>query len=209
MSQPARWLWGLVPLALLWGAGNFALDSAIEQDVGRRAEQAVAAGAGVLAYRQEMRDIAAEYALGFGDPLASDLLGRFRPRAVRKAVPWSLLALTLGVVMLALRRPRPRFRVLVLRPRFIPFLAAAVCIAAAGPMIVSDRWAWRMLRSDVVARDLADAMSRSVGSAVLVVWCVLALGRRLRARGWPDWLGGGVGAAWAAWWLAWFLHVRG
>lgn len=46
MSQPARWLWGVIPLGLLWGAGNLALDSAIERDVGLRAEQAVAAVAG-------------------------------------------------------------------------------------------------------------------------------------------------------------------
>lgn len=46
MSQPARWLWGLVPLGLLWGAGNLALDSAIQRDVAARAEQAVAAVAG-------------------------------------------------------------------------------------------------------------------------------------------------------------------
>jgi len=46
MSQPARWLWGLIPLGLLWGAGNLALDAAIERDVGLRAEQAVAAVAG-------------------------------------------------------------------------------------------------------------------------------------------------------------------
>lgn len=46
MSQPARWLWGLIPLGLLWGAGNLALDSVIERDVGMRAEQAVAAAAG-------------------------------------------------------------------------------------------------------------------------------------------------------------------
>jgi OOP family OmpA-OmpF porin len=46
MSQPARWLWGLIPLGLLWGAGNLALNSALERDVGLRAEQAVAAVAG-------------------------------------------------------------------------------------------------------------------------------------------------------------------
>lgn len=46
MSQPARWLWGLIPLGLLWAAGNLALDSAIQRDVGLRAEQAVAAVAG-------------------------------------------------------------------------------------------------------------------------------------------------------------------
>lgn len=46
MSQPTRWLWGLIPLGLLWGAGNLARDPAIERDVGLRAEQAVAAVAG-------------------------------------------------------------------------------------------------------------------------------------------------------------------
>lgn len=46
MSQPARWFWGLIPLVLLWGAGNVGLDAAIEQDVGERAVRAVAAEAG-------------------------------------------------------------------------------------------------------------------------------------------------------------------
>ncbi|MET3892888.1 OOP family OmpA-OmpF porin [Bosea sp. OAE506] len=46
MSQPGRWLWGLVPLALLWGAGNLFLGEAIERDVGRRAVAAAAAVAG-------------------------------------------------------------------------------------------------------------------------------------------------------------------
>lgn len=46
MSQPARWLWGLIPLALLWGAGNLGFDRAIERDVGERAVRAVATVAG-------------------------------------------------------------------------------------------------------------------------------------------------------------------
>lgn len=46
MSQPTRWLWGVIPLALLWGVGNLFLDDAIQRDVARRAEQAVQAGAG-------------------------------------------------------------------------------------------------------------------------------------------------------------------
>jgi OOP family OmpA-OmpF porin len=37
MTQPLRWLWGLAPLALLWGAGNVFLDDGIQQDIGRRA----------------------------------------------------------------------------------------------------------------------------------------------------------------------------
>lgn len=47
MSQPARWLWGLIPLALLWGAANLARGPAIESDVGERAVRAVAGTAGV------------------------------------------------------------------------------------------------------------------------------------------------------------------
>ncbi|CAM5202486.1 hypothetical protein ARD30_00500 [Bosea thiooxidans] len=46
MSQPARWLWGFVPLALLWGAGNLALDPAIERDVAARALRVVDGVAG-------------------------------------------------------------------------------------------------------------------------------------------------------------------
>ena len=46
MSQPTRWLWGVVPLALLWGTGNFVQDDAIQRDVAVRAERAVQAGAG-------------------------------------------------------------------------------------------------------------------------------------------------------------------
>ena len=37
MAQPANWLWGLVPLALLWSAGNLYLDDAVQDDVSRRA----------------------------------------------------------------------------------------------------------------------------------------------------------------------------
>ncbi|RDJ23223.1 OmpA family protein [Bosea caraganae] len=37
MAQPAGWLWGLVPLALLWGAGNLVLGDAVQRDVARRA----------------------------------------------------------------------------------------------------------------------------------------------------------------------------
>ena len=46
MAQPLRWLWGLAPLALLWGVGNVALDDAIQQDVGRRAMAVASSAAG-------------------------------------------------------------------------------------------------------------------------------------------------------------------
>lgn len=46
MSQPTRWFWGAIPLALLWGASNLVLDEVIEQDVASRAEHAVQTSAG-------------------------------------------------------------------------------------------------------------------------------------------------------------------
>lgn len=46
MSRPAHWLWGLVPLALLWGAGNHFLGTAIERDVAERAVAAASVIAG-------------------------------------------------------------------------------------------------------------------------------------------------------------------
>lgn len=46
MAQPLRWLWGLAPLACLWGAGNVFLDDGIQQDVGRRSIAAAVSLAG-------------------------------------------------------------------------------------------------------------------------------------------------------------------
>ncbi|HEY5798294.1 MAG TPA: OmpA family protein [Bosea sp. (in: a-proteobacteria)] len=46
MARPGRWLWGLVPLALLWSTANLFLGEAIERDVGQRAVEAAAAVAG-------------------------------------------------------------------------------------------------------------------------------------------------------------------
>ncbi|HEY5794088.1 MAG TPA: OmpA family protein [Bosea sp. (in: a-proteobacteria)] len=46
MARPGRWLWGLVPLALLWSTANLFIGEAIEHDVGRRAVVAAATVAG-------------------------------------------------------------------------------------------------------------------------------------------------------------------
>lgn len=46
MAQPAGWLWGLVPLALLWGAGTLVLDDVVRHDVAHRAERIAAETAG-------------------------------------------------------------------------------------------------------------------------------------------------------------------
>lgn len=46
MTRPGRWLWGLVPLALLWSTANLFLGEAIERDVGHRAVEVAASVAG-------------------------------------------------------------------------------------------------------------------------------------------------------------------
>lgn len=46
MAQPGRWLWGLVPLALLWGAGNLFLAKSIENDIAMRVQQVAGKAAG-------------------------------------------------------------------------------------------------------------------------------------------------------------------
>jgi len=92
MAQPGRWLWGLVPLVLLWGAGNLFLGPAIEQDVGRRAVEAAAAvageapGARPIVARVEGRDVAIS-----GEALSADgatrALARLRAEfGVRRAL---------------------------------------------------------------------------------------------------------------------------
>ena len=46
MGQPGRWLWGIVPLALLWGAGNLFIGTQIENDVAIRAQEVASRAAG-------------------------------------------------------------------------------------------------------------------------------------------------------------------
>ncbi len=77
MAQPARWLWGLAPLALLWGIANLTLDESIQSDVARRATAAVSAlapgapGAKPVSARVSGRDVAIS-----GEVLSTDGAGR-------------------------------------------------------------------------------------------------------------------------------------
>lgn len=77
MAQPTRWLWGLAPLALLWGIGNLALDDAIQRDVARRATATVTAvsadvpGARPVLARVSGRDVSIS-----GEVLSTEGAGR-------------------------------------------------------------------------------------------------------------------------------------
>jgi outer membrane protein OmpA-like peptidoglycan-associated protein/osmotically-inducible protein OsmY len=77
MAQPTRWLWGLVPLGLLWGIGNLVLEEVIQQDVARRAVSAVTSVAGVapgarpISARVSGRDVSIS-----GEVMSTDGAGR-------------------------------------------------------------------------------------------------------------------------------------
>jgi outer membrane protein OmpA-like peptidoglycan-associated protein len=77
MAQPTRWLWGLVPLGLLWGVANLILDEVIQQDVARRATTAVTSVAGVapgarpVEARVSGRDVSIS-----GEVMSTDGVGR-------------------------------------------------------------------------------------------------------------------------------------
>lgn len=73
MAQPANWLWGLVPLALLWSASNLYLDDAIQDDVSRRAIAVATQVAGEApGARPVMALVAGRDVLIVGEALSAD-----------------------------------------------------------------------------------------------------------------------------------------
>lgn len=73
MAQPANWLWGLVPLALLWSVGNFLLDDTVQRDVSRRAIAAATPIAGAApGARPVMVRVAGRDVTVAGEALSSD-----------------------------------------------------------------------------------------------------------------------------------------
>ncbi|KFC69575.1 OmpA/MotB domain protein [Bosea sp. LC85] len=73
MAQPANWLWGLVPLALLWSAGNLYLDAAVQDDVSRRAIAVATQAAGEApGARPVMALVAGRDVLIGGEALSAD-----------------------------------------------------------------------------------------------------------------------------------------
>lgn len=142
MSQPGRWLWGLVPLALLWGAGNLFLGEAIERDVGRRAVAAAASvageapGARPIAARVDGRDVTIS-----GESLSADgaarAIARLRSEfGIRRALG--------GLSQVVAQRPyswqASREDNLVALSGFVPDEASAIAnVAAAGKALPGVR----------------------------------------------------------------------
>lgn len=142
MAQAGRWLWGLVPLALLWGAGNLLLDEAIEHDVGRRAVAAAtsvageAPGARAIVARVDGRDVVIS-----GEALSADGAARAMAQlrsefGVRRALG--------GLSQVVAQKPyswsAARQDGVVVLNGFVPDMAtAAANVAAAGAALPGAR----------------------------------------------------------------------
>ncbi|AMJ59497.1 OmpA family protein [Bosea sp. PAMC 26642] len=117
MVKPAGWLWGLVPLAVLWFAGNAMLGDAIERDVGHRSTvAAVAAGGEVPGARPvTVRVVGRDIDVG-GETLSTEgagaamsrlraefgvrrALGGLSQAVAQKPYSWSATRLTEAVVI--------------------------------------------------------------------------------------------------------------
>jgi hypothetical protein len=121
------------------------------------------------------------------------------PVGVSRALPF-LITFTPAVLVMRLRRPRPRWRRLVRQP------GMAACCAAFIPCVVAlMRFAHQEWRPTVVSVDdfvwawgpLFGDLWLDAGLWVLAAWLVLALsGRRRSERSGIDRLGRVVGAGW-------------
>lgn len=127
-------------------------------------------------------------------------LGRNAQEPIHAVVPF-LTAMTPAVVLMRLRRPRPRLRIVARQPGMAACCAAIIPLAMTLIELVRENW--RLASS---ARDpfdwLASAFLLTEGGAmtglwVLAAWAALAMGGRRRPeRGWIDRLGRLVGLGW-------------
>lgn len=81
MAQPAGWLWGLIPLTLLWGAGNLIMSDAVERDVASRAEAVATETAGAApGARAIVAQVAGRDVMISGEALSADGAGKAMAR---------------------------------------------------------------------------------------------------------------------------------
>ena len=173
-------------------------------------------------------------AIGFATTRASwwpDLFGPWTPLSQRLlGIYWlivpSILGLTVAVLLIHLRRPRPPLAELVLRP------GMAACVAAAAVILVRLAWAsvaglWGIRGRMHVEVQTPGAYTAALidrtpwvtfvgglgdraGFAVLAVWLVLLLSGRWRGEpSWVDRAGRAVGWCWLALLaMSWGLSLR-
>jgi len=126
--------------------------------------------------------------------------GRARGMALKldqHALMGLLISWTIALLVLRLRRPRPRLRRLAVQPGFIAGAAASATLAMLGPLIGLASYLSTLKGRGGDVRDLVVLIIPQVGFAVAGAWLAVALsGRRRPEPGWIDGLGRFVGALW-------------
>ncbi len=125
----------------------------------------------------------------------------------RWVLPW-IVTMTLGSLVIRLRRPRPSLRRVLRQPGFV---ASCLCFSTAGyaVLVALFQFVLDRVRSPssriFIANDLAtnfQGMGMMCGLTIAAGWITLALaGRFHRERGWIDGLGLFVGLCWIAYFL--------
>ncbi len=140
-----------------------------------------------------------------------------RARLAREAMPfiwwgvgvqdrsaWMAVSLSLSLVVIGLRRPRPPLRRLATRPGWM----AAVAVAVALGLVCIDQAEFSLSllamkrglpSSGDLIQEIGNRMMTTPSFAVAGAWAALAIGRRWRpGRDWSDRLGFALGLYWIA-----------
>jgi hypothetical protein len=147
-----------------------------------------------------------------------DLFDQFVPELMMVAMPL-VVAMTLGVLALRLRKPRPRWRRLARQPGLVACLALLLAWAGAGAYTtahVMSQAAFVVVKHGPFWQDPANWLEPFTlsgaplsGFAVVVAWATQILVGRWRAEPtWPDRLGRLAGLGWIAIGLAGWFAIR-
>ncbi|MDR3619263.1 MAG: hypothetical protein P4L85_07930 [Paludisphaera borealis] len=134
---------------------------------------------------------------------AAKFVDRARTSSMLASAVNFLAAFSLGLAVLCLRSPRPRFKHLVFRVRFIPVLTTATHAILTALAMLAYIFFVKMPELDAMTHRFSLGMTGFVGGSIAVIWIGLVLSRRFRIRGWLDWLGLAVGITWM---LAGLIH---
>lgn len=163
---------------------------------------AIGLKAGVAFYRFMLVRTMTQF--GVSDPLfrtvaALNLIRHERARGTVTSAALFLACCTSGLLVLRLRRPHPPIRRVALRPGSAVLVAVLFSATFSGVIHLVRVWRGE---GDLPSRvgDFIDYGSyhfaRNTESCVVLIWAVLALGRRWRVRGWIEWSGLVLGASW-------------
>ncbi len=117
---------------------------------------------------------------------------------------WMAVSLSLALVVIGLRWPRPPLRRLAARPGWMAAVAVAVtlalvCVDKAEMILLLLSMKSGLPSSGDLIQEIGDRMMTTPSFAVAGAWAALAIGRRWRpGRRWSDRLGFALGFYWIA-----------